>query len=197
MYLTNSCVVLHMCASFHDYRTSLSFWANQSRLTGLRTYGIDGCSNISFPLEIGHIPYVQKSKPTHSRFKISSLERMQMQTVAKTLPHSCKFVVKLTGKYMIRGLSTQIASLRFDTALALSSRKFSYGGVSSEIFGISRTLLTDALALWTDDRNTESFVYRLYRMMSTLAPQQVFWMSRMPTTGTSIRFTDKKKLSYL
>lgn len=182
---------------FYDYRAPLSFWANQSRLTGLRIFGIDGCANASWPLGIGRVPYVQEARPTHNRLKISALERLQMQTVARDLPQSCRFVVKLTGKYMITGLSTEIASLPDDTALALSARKFAYGGISSEIFGTSRTLLADALALWTDGRNTESFVHRVRQLVVTLAPHRAVWMSRMPTTGASIRYTDKRELTYL
>ena len=190
----NTCLVLHMCASFFDYNASLEFWSNQPS-EYVRIFGIDGCVNHSIP--VPRIPYVQKVKPSHNRFKISNFERLQLLAVSKHLPNDCDFVVKLTGKYMLPTMMSVVKRISNRTLLALSSRGESYGGIASEVFGMNRALLIKMLALWTDGRNTESFVQRAYDIVSVIDATRVSRMPKMNTFGSAVRYSDKHHLKYL
>lgn len=193
MLLKDACIVLHMCATFHDYTYSLKFWSEQKNK--LRIFGVDGCSNYTIPVQ--RLLYQQYYKPTHNRFRISHLERAQMEASLQQLPGNCSFIVKLTGKYMLPALATTIQALPNNTLLALSARGKSYGGYSSELFGVNRLLYKNALAFWTDGRNTESFVSRLHNIVLAIHPNRVMHMPKMILIGHTKRYSDNHLMKYL
>ena len=120
-----------------------------------------------------------------------------MVAALQHLDGECKFIVKLTGKYMLPGLATVVKRLPDTTLLALASRGHSYGGYSSEVFGVEAQLFKRALAFWADGRNTESFVHRLKDLVEAVNRSRVARMPRMRTVGASCRYTDNRRMAYL
>ena len=201
MLLNGVCVVLHMCSHFTNYSKAINFW--QSRTLPLRVFAVDSCRDTlsihddMFNRNLKHIHYKQAMPISHSRFKISELERDQMQSALRLLPTNCTFVVKLTGKYMPDNIHLSIASLPNQTMLALSSRGPSYGGYSSELFGMDRILFERSLNLWTDRRNTESFVERVRLLVERVDQSLIAKFHRLNLVHPSYRYTDKRKMTYL
>jgi len=97
---------------------------------------------------------------------------------------------------MLPNLTTVLTGLPERTLLALSSRGRSYGGYSSEIFGVERTLYGKVLALWTDGRNTESFVLRLRDILDAIDASRWVTMPRMRAIGRIRRYSDKRRMTY-
>ena len=193
MRLGGVCIVLHMCAPFHDYSNSLSFWSKQHNISA---FGVDGCSNASFPNGVKRLPYVQR-KPPIPRSSVSALEREQMRASCRGLPKFCVYVIKLTGKYSLPSLSKAVESLPDATVLALSRRGKSYGGYSSEFFLAERRFYSACLSLWTDDGNTEKFVSRMRSVALSFNASRVSTLPKLYLTERTERYSDSRVLEFL
>ena len=197
MLLSSVCIVLQPLYKLLVRRRLLVVVHGDNE--GRRVFAIDSCGgDARYGLEPSHVkvlPFRQDAPPTHSRFVISQLERQQMQAAARDLPSDCRFVVKLTGRYTPTGIWDALGALKNGTVLALSSRGSSYGGYASELFGMDRHLLSHSL--WTDKRNTESFVQRVYAMVRSVSPDAVAHLPRLALSRPTRRYSDKRVLTYV
>ena len=145
------CVVLHMCSRnrlLADYADASRRWDDAAAAhPSFGVYFVDSCRNHSaaHPYEtprMHRIPFQQRS-PAHARFWLTAFEMDQMSAALAYLPPQCTHVVKLTGKYFSPALPPYLDSLSVNLpTLALQSRGPSYYGWSSELFIISRRLLS-------------------------------------------------------
>ena len=101
------------------------------------------------------------------------------------------------GKYTPQKMKEAVASLPNRTMLALSSRGMSYGGYSSELFGMDRILLQHSLNLWTDVRNTESFVARMRSLVLHIDKSTVTYFPKLNLKNATRRYSDKRLLTFL
>ena len=120
-----------------------------------------------------------------------------MKHAVKNAPSVCNFLIKVTGKYTPLNLAHVIKTLHNNTLLALSSRGHSYGGYASELFGIERNFLGKALDLWTDKRNTESFLERIRLLVESIDHTRIVTLPRLPLSFNVHRFTDKALIKFV
>jgi len=178
------CVALHICwraRLLDDYRAAFHEWQKVSQYyeDDFRVFFVDSCYEKSLAPNathatnatnsaphpfatptLGRVPFLQRGKAL-DRFYLTDSEVAQMRAVATTLPVECTTIVKLTGKYYAPTLPPYLAALgRGETRplLGLQQRGPSWGGYSSELFLMDRSLMQTALAarfprteMWVDN----------------------------------------------
>ena len=159
-------------------------------------YFVDGCHEWNHP-NITQIPYKQKEPPTTKSKNFTHLERDSIRAALSYMSASCKFVVKLTGKYKLPSLFATMDAMPADASLIVQSRGKCCGGWSCELFGMERSLLAIMVDLMDDKRlNMESALYQVMHLVKGLNASKLSIFPRMNVTSRARR-NDGKMLIFL
>ena len=201
------CLTLHICwrpRLVNDYNFTLGKWAQAE--TSFRVQFVDSClPTTSHPLDylgIPRVPFQQKTKPL-DRFYLSGVEREQMRASLEHLAHSnqsCELLGKLTGKYFSDDIISTLNALvqaPQKPILGLQYRGPQYGGYSSELFVVERSLFMTMLPIWPKGWNTEKFVQLLYTIANTTRPEGVHTFPRLQLDRVVRRSGNNLRMTFL
>lgn len=176
-HMTSLCVVLHMCwrtRLIDDYSYAAAQWNTTAAVyPRLGVYFVDSCRNLTeehpFQTDFVHRLPFQQRHAARSRNGLTNFEMDQVAAALKLLPPQCTHIVKLTGKYHSETLPSYLAELqRAPPVLAVQARGPSWYGWSSELYVISRRLLSAEIRARRGFGNAEQWLEHIRATIEAL-----------------------------